>query len=627
MTNVNFIGEYVSLSALWAEHPEGGIEGDYALVGDTYYGWNRYTRQWEQTTLSDGQTPSPLLTTNVREADIDADEEDDEDIPPAPNAVDTDYLGSFASIQDVWAFFPEGGNEGEYIAVAGQVYTWSNVVHNWIVSEDRTITISYLASTPATHTRINYLGAFDTLSDVWVFYPEGGYEGDYVHIAEEIKVWNKWGREWGTNADPTSPAITNQTIEGDLTVLHNLIVAGVIRAPQIIAGAATDTELWFGHRWDDYMDQPVRTTDVVQFAKVIAAIMQSPDFASGINDGIGWKLGQYGDAELESLTLRRFLEVPELRYNRTSVEVGNKWTAPGSGLIESVVVDYDDEGNELMTGTITLHLEDGESGAVAVNDICQGIFHDGLSLLNNSTADTDDSRGNFRFKGFFTSYFRVTEILDARSKTFRYQLRPQSTRWPERKHPCAAMTFVGYGNFTDTTRQTSRYSTRTYERFLCGVNDWEISPTMIAAQFGDLSNLSVHGLQMTGYSAYLNNIYMSGTIHQFELLPLRLEFDTQGDNFLAYGETLTVTCKVFKGFDDVTDQINSWTIVRDSGDPVEDAAWAMKAKVAAFHGSITICFTPEENDLGATLSTLFTVTAQMIVNNEPTDTAIGNLVF
>ena len=377
------------------------------------------------------------------------------------------------------------------------------------------------------------------------------------------------------------------------------------------AAHAADADTWMKHAFVDYIDQALRTTDPVQFAKVIAALVQSPDFSSGINLGKGWRIDSSGAAELDSLSLRRFLEVPELRYNRTSVEVGNKWNAPGGGLIESVVVDTDADGNELMTGTITLHLEDGESGTVAVDDICMGVFHS-LTSGVNSDEDCDDSRGNFKFKGFFTTYFRVTEILNADSSVFKYSLRAVSDRWTETKHPCASMTFVGYGNFTDTNRQKSRYSTRSYERFLQGVNAWEISESMIAAQFGDLSNLSIHGLQMTGYSAYMNNLYMSGTIKQFEALPLRMEIDNDGMDAMAYGESMTVTCTVWKGFNELTDRVTKWKIERDSGDQIEDAAWNNSSKAQNFDGSITIEHGATYSDLGQIgVSTLFTFTAYM----------------
>lgn len=336
--------------------------------------------------------------------------------------------------------------------------------------------------------------------------------------------------------------------------------------------------------------------------------------------GQGGLIDKNGAAELESLVLRRWLEVPELRYNRISIQVGNKWNAPGGGIIEDVSVDTDAAGDPLPTGIITLHLEEGEYGTVNVDDICQGIYHDEMTMSNNSTVDLDDGRGNFKFRGFFTTYFRVTEILDARCQRFRYALRGVSDRWPHQMHPCEAMHFVAYGNFTDTTRQTSRYSTRTYERYLKNVNDWEITESMIAAQFGDLSNLTIFGLQMTGYSAYLNNIYMSGTIQQFTQLDLRMEIDTEGDTFLAWGESLHVTCHVWRGFyEEVTDQIVSWSIERDSGDAADDAAWKLKQKVQDFAGEIDICFNQAENDLGGnanTVSTLFIIRASLLNDDQ-----------
>ena len=74
------------------------------------------------------------------------------------------------------------------------------------------------------------------------------------------------------------------------------------------------------------------------------------------------------------------------------------------------------------------------------------------------------------------------------------------------------MNIVAFGNTTDTSRQTSRYTTRTYERYLVGMSDWRIRLKNIAAQFGDLSNLSAHSVNMKGYSAYLKNIYLQGYI-------------------------------------------------------------------------------------------------------------------
>lgn len=349
-----------------------------------------------------------------------------------------------------------------------------------------------------------------------------------------------------------------------------------------------------------------------EVAKLHEGAQFGESFAEG-QAGFGGKIDGRGVGYLESLTLRSFLEAPEYRFNRISIRVGNDWRAAGGGIIENVEIDHDEEGNELQRGTVYLHLEDGEIGKIAVDDICQGIWHDHMTLSNNSTDDYDDGIGNFRFGGFFTSYFRIVEVMSVDggiNNAFRYVLRSDK-HWKALHHPASMMHFVAYGNFTDKTRQSSRYSTLTYERYLKDVNDWEFTENMIAAQFGDLSNLSIFGLNMKGYSAYLNNIYMSGTIQQFVKWPLRMEIENSLDGFLAWGETCTLTCRIMKGWEEKTEDVKEWSVERTSGDGSSDKAWALKDKVKNFEGSIDISHSSEENDLGEEISTLFTFRAVM----------------
>lgn len=233
------------------------------------------------------------------------------------------------------------------------------------------------------------------------------------------------------------------------------------------------------------------------------AVFGKNGFASGLT-GFGAKIFDTGHGEFESMFIRRFLEVPELRYNRVMVTLGDKWRAPGAGIIETV-----DTG----TKTCTLKLEDGEIGAVAVGDICMGIYH---NITGNATEDYDDGKGNRRFAGFCTVYFTITEVTGERNETFKYQLRPTSSSWSSSFDPFEMMTFVAYGSFTNTDRQTSVYETRTYTRMLWKQNTWEISAANVALQYGDLSNLNIFGLNMDGYSMYLNNIYMTGIIKQIK---------------------------------------------------------------------------------------------------------------
>lgn len=229
-------------------------------------------------------------------------------------------------------------------------------------------------------------------------------------------------------------------------------------------------------------------------------------FAEGLT-GFGAKIDKKGYGEMRGLRLWEFLEVPELRYNRVEIFLGIKWRVPGAGIILSCTPDTDSEGNQLTTGTCTLKLEKGEFGAVSKDDIALGIFHFGDE--RDATEDSDDSKGNFKFSGFATTYFRVTEVSGDNNETFRYALRPGYTI-----HPQPQMSFSCYGNFTDEARQSSAYETRTYTRLLWKQNDWEFTVGNIAMQYGDLTNLNIFGLNMSGYSMYLNSVYFTGTINQ-----------------------------------------------------------------------------------------------------------------
>ena len=203
----------------------------------------------------------------------------------------------------------------------------------------------------------------------------------------------------------------------------------------------------------------------------------SKSYAPGLT-GYGWNVDAKGNGWFNGIYLREFLEVPELRYNRVTVITDEQWSAPGGGIIESA---------DTETLILTLKLEEGEAAALEVDDICKGIFHSGT--------------------GFSTCFFRVTEVLG--ESTFRYTLRPGYEM-----HPMTAMHFVAYGNFTNPDRQKSAYTTREYTRYLKDVNDWEITERNIVMMMGNLDGMRLNGMDMSGYSAFLRNIYMTGTIKQ-----------------------------------------------------------------------------------------------------------------
>lgn len=310
---------------------------------------------------------------------------------------------------------------------------------------------------------------------------------------------------------------------------------------------------------------PDRTSFLVSF--LAGAVFGKEGFASGLA-GFGAKIDENGNGEMRGLRLWEWLEVPELRRNRVEVYAGIKWRTPGVGIVESVTADTDNEGNPLSTGTVHLKLEAGEMGAVAADDISMGIIHFEDETMN-ATEDSDDSKGNFRFAGFGTAYFRITGVSGEDNGTFRYSLRPGTTL-----HPQKYMHFSCYGNFTNPDRQTSVYETRTYSRMLRNQNTWEISAANIAMQSGDLSNLNVHGLDMTGYSMYLNSVYFTGTVRQ--LKPDGTPVYTANDR----GEWASGENYAF--YDRVSHDGGIWLCVSESGsasEPAEgDSDWLLQVK-------------------------------------------------
>ena len=107
------------------------------------------------------------------------------------------------------------------------------------------------------------------------------------------------------------------------------------------------------------------------------------------------------------------------------------------------------------------------------------------------------------------------------------------------------------------------------------------------------------GVRTDGQGTYSKDFLLIQAAADVESLPLRMELSTDGDTYLAYGESLDVVCTVFRGWDDVTSKVTAWKVTRDTGNEPEDTAWALKAKVKNFAGRLTITSTAEDDDLGS----------------------------
>lgn len=96
---------------------------------------------------------------------------------------------------------------------------------------------------------------------------------------------------------------------------------------------------------------------------------------------------------------------------------------------------------------------------------------------------------------------------------------------------------------------------------------------------------------------------------QNAILDATLNITQSTGEWIDKGETNHVECSVIRGFENITDQVTSWSIVRDSGDAVNDAAWQNKDKVKNFDGTIDIAWTDDDDDIGDSNSCIFTITA------------------
>ena len=224
-------------------------------------------------------------------------------------------------------------------------------------------------------------------------------------------------------------------------------------------------------------------------------------FVTGLIGGSGARIDKDGNGELESLVIRQFLEVPELRFNRIDVVSGELWNSICFGTIEAV---------DTKKRIVTLKLQDGELSGIEVGDICRGVFH--CLESSNPTADmAEDECGFQQMAGFSTSYFTPTEVYDDGAR-FKYSLRSGTS-----VHPQVGMKFAVYGSFTNPARRASAYHTRTYTRYLNAVDTWRISPDKnIYGQQGNLEGLTINEMEMHGYGGYFHNIYMSGVHVEFD---------------------------------------------------------------------------------------------------------------
>ncbi|MCH5236988.1 MAG: hypothetical protein J1E95_04230 [Muribaculaceae bacterium] len=138
-------------------------------------------------------------------------------------------------------------------------------------------------------------------------------------------------------------------------------------------------------------------------------VAQSKEFMSGLMRGFGWLIDSSGNAEVESIRVRSFMEIAELIFNRLSASQTDQSFTEGD-TIESVTENED--------GTYTLRLKEEWEGYFTsqyefnvirgiYNNISNSVTGKGTTVVNNAT--------------YYTSWMRVLSV-DAPKNIIRVSL-------------------------------------------------------------------------------------------------------------------------------------------------------------------------------------------------------------
>lgn len=187
-------------------------------------------------------------------------------------------------------------------------------------------------------------------------------------------------------------------------------------------------------------------------------------FTSSIVNGTGAAIDKDGNAEVESLKVRSFVEVMDMIVNRQQALEGDQILTE-SDTIETV--------EDLGYGTYRLSLRrkwDGYFTAQASNNVLRGI----INTLSSGSGD------------YYTSWMRVNSVNTA-NNSIEVTLYPDD-EVPAGKNfpPCSMMKVARWGNQTDTLRQSCLYLSSTEGRIvkLVGVTKPIIDKTNYGAVLG-----------------------------------------------------------------------------------------------------------------------------------------------
>ena len=285
-----------------------------------------------------------------------------------------------------------------------------------------------------------------------------------------------------------------ETISDDIESVRSYArsIAGSMALPDIIKTGdgtrPTDNNLLSALRsYRDLLrkDQDDRTDHALTVGGKLTAEddLVSADFVSGL---IGWIVSKAGNAELESLKVRSFMEIAELITNRLTAIEGDQVFTEGD-TIETVTANAD--------GSYTLKLHEKWEGyftAQFEHNVIKGIY-------NNITAGLTPGQGQQTVHNamYYTSWMNIIS-LDAAKNEITVILYPDAETPAGHNFPPEPMMKIArWGNSGDSSdpryarRQTCFYLSSTEGRItkLRGVTKPIIDIGNIAATFGTLPEL------------------------------------------------------------------------------------------------------------------------------------------
>lgn len=391
-------------------------------------------------------------------------------------------------------------------------------------------------------------------------------------------------------------------------------------------------------------------------------LLNSADYDDAVQSGFGFyrrKDGKFG-LNVTDISVWGKAYFNNLTIRETTFVGGNLVFSPSAGKVFEVREIYNETTNELTGWKCYLLADDGTTATTNMFEVDDQVR---CETFNIKAGVYENVSNKFYWRKITDVSTDNEEIRDASNnilydgKKFSWIVISASDKAEGSDNPAAGDTIVLMGNRTNTNRM-SFVVKETYgdnaprevgysnvHSYTLGNGNlvYEISPKKVRfySQYFELVTVEGKPIKTINYRGdwkqgdtyvYYDQVTHNGTTWlcvapegtevtsepargndfwkaQTAILDATLNITQSTGEWIDKGETNHVVCSVIRGFEDITDQVTSWNIVRDSGDAVNDAAWQNKDKVKNFDGTIDIAWTDEEDDIGDSNSCIFTITA------------------